>query len=133
MLLWPHRHLRTRCAYTYDQERMSVRSAKERLSQYTPVEHHCSQVNQQTSSFEMHFYTTGSLFYTCRVWPTFRVCITDRPYHRSARKFVWSFNLAEIMFHAVRRSFTPPSVAHALLVSLALGAKGCTIYSKQVV
>ncbi len=56
----------------------SARSAKERFTQHMPVEHHCSQVDQQTSLFGMHFYGMGSWLYTRRVWSP--VCITDRPY-----------------------------------------------------
>ncbi len=38
---------------------MSVRSAKERLTQHTPVEHHFMQVDQPMSKFGMHFYGMG--------------------------------------------------------------------------
>ncbi len=54
---------------------MSVQSAKERLTQHMPVEHHFSQVDQPTcmSKSGMHFYGMGGLLYTRKVRPTFRV------------------------------------------------------------
>ncbi len=48
------------------------------------------------------------------------MCITDHPYRRSAFQIrtLSELNLAEMVFHVVRRSFSPPSAAHALLGSL---------------
>ncbi len=56
--------------------------AKEPLTQHTLVELHFSQGDQPMSKFGMHFYGMGG--------PQ-TVCITDRPYHRSAFQIrTWS-------------------------------------------
>ncbi len=76
---------------------MSVRSAKERLTQHTPVEHHFIQVDQPMSILGMHFYGMGGSFIHCtpakysQLYSQLSVCITDRPYRRSAFQIrTWS-------------------------------------------
>ncbi len=51
-----------------------MRSMKEHLTQYAPVELYFSQVDQQTSLFGMHFYGMGGRLYTLSVC----VHVTDR-------------------------------------------------------
>ncbi len=58
---------------TYTRSTWVREAAKERLTQHASVEHHFSQVDQQTSLFGMHFYGMGGRLYTHRVLPTFRV------------------------------------------------------------
>ncbi len=53
------------------------------------------------------------------------LCITDRPTVEVHSKFGHGLiNLAEMIFHAVRGSFSHPSVTHALLIIL-LGEVVC--------
>ncbi len=42
---------------------MGAQSAKERLTQHMPVEHHFSQVDEPMSKSGMHFYGMGGLLY----------------------------------------------------------------------
>ncbi len=88
---------------------------KECLTQRTPVEHHFSQVDQHLECP----CTVWAVRYTHSKYSQFSECITNCPYHRSAFQIRTSseLNLAEMMFNTVRRSFSPPSAAHALLVS----------------
>ncbi len=80
------------------------------------VEHHFTQVQTQTKLFGMHFmvwavcYTHGQLAVLC-------VCITDRPYHRSAFQ-IRTLSECEMMFHWRMLSKTLLR-AHALLRSCA--------------
>ncbi len=61
-------------------------TAKERLTQHTPVEHHF----QPISEFGMHCYGMAGPLYTCK-YSQLSVCITDRPYLRSAFQIrTWS-------------------------------------------
>ncbi len=74
----------------YSQECMSARSAKERLTQHAYTGGIFSQIDQPMSKFGMHLYGIGGPLYTRKVQPT-SVCITDRPYHRSAFQIrTWS-------------------------------------------
>ncbi len=72
-----------------------------------PVEHHISQVKTQAKSLYGQRTT-----YTIEVYSKFGHGL---------------INLAEIMFHAVIRSFSPPSAAHALLLAVT-----CTVPVKKM-
>ncbi len=76
---------------------MSRRSAKERLTQHMPVEHHFSQVDKPMSKFGMHFYGANFRVYNGQL----SECIMDCPYHTSAFQ-IRTLSEFQLMFHAVR-------------------------------
>ncbi len=74
---------------------MSTQS-EERATTHMPVEHHVSQVQTQTKSLFGQLYDV-----MLHILPIFGHGL---------------FNMADMMFHAVTRSFSSPSAAHALLL-----------------